>query len=148
MIFRYVKAAKHIWDPCCHLAQKLTADLSSLLPYHDKLECLSLPLASALIQYLQSRLEHTRVEPHTGLYSNGRLSVFMLSTILLSVAMPKVIMVSVSILYFVMWCVILLGVVMLCHYTEGCYDDCHHAECRYAECRGTIFSLYKTIVNL
>jgi len=30
VIFHKIKVAKHIWDPCCHLWQKLAADLPSL----------------------------------------------------------------------------------------------------------------------
>ncbi len=42
-------------------------------PYLNKLECLSLSVASTLTSYLQSRLEHTREKAHTKRYSKGRL---------------------------------------------------------------------------
>ncbi len=38
----------------------------------NKLECLSLPLTSTLVYYLEVWLEPTIVEPLMGLYSNGK----------------------------------------------------------------------------
>ncbi len=46
---------------------------SLFLPYRSKLERLSLSVASMLVKFLHARLEPPRVEPLTGLDSNGRL---------------------------------------------------------------------------
>jgi hypothetical protein len=44
-----------------------------LLLYRNKLECLTLPFTSTLVQYLQARLEPTRVDHVMGLKWDGRL---------------------------------------------------------------------------
>ncbi len=44
-----------------------------LLPFCNKLQCLLLPFTSDQVQYFKERLEPPKVEPPTGLHSDGKL---------------------------------------------------------------------------